>query len=67
MAMSQTTLALHALKTAKHAILTQLTQFHNVRHVIQGLYLIQKDKIVNPNATLLLSSTGMQESVVNAL
>ena len=49
MAMSQTTLALHAPKTAKHAILTQLTHFHNAKHVITGLYLIQKGKIANSN------------------
>ena len=39
--MSLTTLALHAQRIVKHAILTLITKSNNARHVMLGLYLIQ--------------------------
>lgn len=59
------TIASHAPRTARHAILTLPTQYNNVRHVIQGLYLIHKCKIANYNATQLLSSIGILVSALN--
>ena len=67
MVMSLATLAWLAQRTARHAILTQLTEIHNARHVMLGLYLIEKGKTVNFNATLLLSLTGLLEYAANAL
>ena len=54
-------------RTAKHAILTLQTQFHNVRHVMLGLFLITRWRTANCNVITQLSSIGILASAVNAL
>lgn len=61
------TLALHALRTARLAILILLTQFNNAQHVTMGIFLMNRCKTANLSATLLLSLTGIQGYVKNVL
>jgi len=67
MEMSPATLASHAPRTARLAILTLLTQSNNVKHVTLVLFSILKCRIASFNAIKLLSLIGMLASAVNAL